>query len=374
MTTRTLAVGLLGALLSTAPLLAQTPAAPATPAPAQPPARQPRSTPAPAAAPAADEPTGAPLDVNLRSVDFGVRITDVERRRSSLQSVSATSGPARSSRDSAGPARTQEPLWRAEADNVGYRDQRYSAQLRAVRHASRAGSSTTRFPTSRTTRRGRRINAQSLTVAHRGRCAADVDPERDRHAESGRRGVMRVPFELRTKRDITTFGGQYAAGTRHSTSTSRSRRRAGQGHQPWGASFGVTSTNEVPAPIDQRNNEIDASVEWSNRTAMLRAGYDGSFFNTETESIDLRQPAPHHQHFARRRTSGRTARLASSTMHTISATGSMALPAKSRLIALRRRSRPWPATWTCCRGPSTRRLRSRRCRGRRSTATSTSRR
>ncbi len=57
MTTRTLAVGLLGALLSTAPLLAQTPIG-------QPPAD--------------DSQAGTVLDPNLRSVDFGVRLTDVD--------------------------------------------------------------------------------------------------------------------------------------------------------------------------------------------------------------------------------------------------------------------------------------------------------
>ena len=124
MTTRTLAVGLLGALLSTAPLLAQTP--PATPAPAQPPAKP--ATPAPAAAPAADEPTGAPLDVNLRSVDFGVRITDVsgDEARYNRYQDKRTGPVVQGFRYT---SETQDRLWRAEADNIGYRDQRYSANF-----------------------------------------------------------------------------------------------------------------------------------------------------------------------------------------------------------------------------------------------------
>src|SRR5918993_5422567 len=123
MTTRTLAVGLFGALLSTTPLLAQTPPAQVPAAPAQPPA-----APAPpaAAAAAADEVAGALLDVNLRSVDFGVRLTDVDgdearyNRYRDLRSGPVLQGFRHTSEN-------QDRMWRAEADNVGYRDQRFSA-------------------------------------------------------------------------------------------------------------------------------------------------------------------------------------------------------------------------------------------------------
>ena len=126
MTTRTLAVGLFGALLSTAPLLAQTPATPAAPAPAQPPAAPSHSRRL-RAAPAADEATGAPLDVNLRSVDFGVRITDVsgDEARYNRYQDKRTGPVVQGFRYT---SETQDRLWRAEADNVGYRDQRYSAE------------------------------------------------------------------------------------------------------------------------------------------------------------------------------------------------------------------------------------------------------
>ena len=107
MTTRTLAVGLLGALLMAAPVTAQTPIG-------QPPAD--------------DTQAGTVLDPNLRSVDFGVRLTDVDgdearfnRYRDNrtgviLQGFRFTN-------------ENENRLWRAEADNVGYRDQRYSGNF-----------------------------------------------------------------------------------------------------------------------------------------------------------------------------------------------------------------------------------------------------
>ena len=126
MTTRTLAVGLFGVLLSTAPLLAQTPAPRcAGSRAATRDAGQRRLLPA---APAADEPTGAPLDVNLRSVDFGVRITDVsgDEARYNRYQDKRTGPVVQGFRYT---SETQDRLWRAEADNIGYRDQRYSADF-----------------------------------------------------------------------------------------------------------------------------------------------------------------------------------------------------------------------------------------------------
>ena len=81
-----------------------------------------------APAPAADEPTGAPLDVNLRSVDFGVRITDVsgDEARYNRYQDKRTGPVVQGFRYT---SENQDRLWRAEADNIGYRDQRYSANF-----------------------------------------------------------------------------------------------------------------------------------------------------------------------------------------------------------------------------------------------------
>lgn len=313
MTTRILAVGMLGAFLcATAPASAQTPIG-------QPPAD--------------DTQTGAPLDVNLRSVDFGVRLTDVSGDEARFYRYrDYRTGPVVNGFRFTNESTAR--LWRVEADNVGYRDQRYAGSFEQFgRFKGWFEYNQVPYEQDYTTRTP--FSVASLT-------AVTVDDALQNAIGTGQatlnpavEGFARV-FELRTKRDITTVAGQYQLNRQTDinlafTSTGR------KGDQPWGASFGMASTFEVPAPIQQRNNELAASVEWANRRAMFRAGYDASFFDSDAESLTFDNPL-RLTDATNASSLGRFARWPSSTMHSVSATGSVALPAKSRAIAYVARS------------------------------------
>lgn len=307
MTTRMLAVGLVGALLMAAPLAAQTPMG-------QPPAD------------AAEAATV--LNPNLRSVDFGVRLSDVDGDEARFNRYrDLRTGPVLQ-----GFRFTNENdsrLWRVEADNVGYRDQRFSANVEQFGRFKgffeynqipyeQDYSTRTPFTVDSLTA----VSVPDALQSSIGAGQATLNPAVEAFAS---------PFELRTKRDITTVGGQYQLNRATDinfalTSTGR------KGNQPWGASFGMASTFEVPAPIQTRNTEIAANVEWANKTAMFKAGYDGSLFNSDTESLTFDNPL-RITNASNASSLGRLSRWPSSTMHTVSATGSVALPAKSRVIA-----------------------------------------
>ncbi len=305
MTTRTLAVGLLGALLSAGPAMAQTPVG-------QPPAD--------------DSQSGPVLDSNLRSVDFGVRLTDVTgddarfQRYRDLRTGAVLDGFRFT-------AENADRYWRIEADNVGYRDQRYSGSFEQFgrfkawfeyNQVPYFQSNVTRSPYTQ-------VSDTQLTVSD--------------DLQSGiQNGTTTLPnsvdsfsrvFDLRTKRDITTVGGQFQA-TRNTdvnfslVSTGRS------GNQPWGAGFGFGTQLEVPAPIQQRDTQIAANVEWANRRGLFRAGYDGSMFNSDTETLTWDNPL-RISDLINASSQGRMSRWPSSTVHTVSATGSVVLPARSRL-------------------------------------------
>ena len=307
MTTRRLAVGMLGALLCATPTIAQTPIG-------QPPAD--------------DTQAGAPLDVNLRSVDFGVRLTDVSGDEARFYRYrDLRTGPVLQGFRFTNETDTR--LWRLEADNVGYRDQRFSGNFeRFGRFKGWFEYNQIPYEQDYTTRTPFRVD--SLT-------AVSVDDTLQTAIGAGQATLnpavepFSTFFDLRTRRDITTIGGQYQA-SRHLdvnfalTSTGR------KGHQPWGASFGMASTFEVPAPIQQRNTELAANVEYANRKVMFRAGYDGSFFDSDAESLTFDNPL-RITNATNASSLGRLARWPSSTLHTVSATGSVALPAKSRVIA-----------------------------------------
>jgi MtrB/PioB family decaheme-associated outer membrane protein len=312
MTTRTVAVGLLGALLMAPPTMAQTPMG-------QPPAD--------------DSQAGTVLDPNLRSVDFGVRLTDVDGDEARFNRYRDNrTGPAL--QGFRWTSETDARLWRVEADNVGYRDQRFGATVEQFgrfkgwfeyNQIPYEQDYSTRTPFSV-------VNNTTLTVDDALQSAIGAGQATLNPAVEG----FASPFELRTKRDITTLGGQYQL-NRHTDINFALISTGRKGHQPWGSSFGMGSTFEVPAPIEQRNTEIAANVEWANKKAMFKAGYDGSLFNSEAESLTFDNPL-RLTNATNASSLGRLARWPSSTMHTLSATGSLALPAKSRLIAYVARS------------------------------------
>ncbi len=62
------------------------------------------------------------------------------------------------------------------------------------------------------------------------------------------------------------------------------------GSMPWAASFAFNNANELAAPIDQRTNELKANTEWVNDKGMLRFDYWGSFFENNVQTLTWDNP------------------------------------------------------------------------------------
>ncbi len=62
------------------------------------------------------------------------------------------------------------------------------------------------------------------------------------------------------------------------------------GSMPWNMSFAFNNTNQLPAPIDQRNNELKLQTEWVNRKGMIRLDYWGSYFSNEIQTLTWDNP------------------------------------------------------------------------------------
>lgn len=62
------------------------------------------------------------------------------------------------------------------------------------------------------------------------------------------------------------------------------------GTMPWNASFAFNNVNQLPVPIDQRNNEVKADTEWVNAKGMLRLDYWGSFFANDIQTLTWDNP------------------------------------------------------------------------------------
>jgi MtrB/PioB family decaheme-associated outer membrane protein len=146
-------------------------------------------------------------------------------------------------------------------------------------------------------------------------------------------------FELRSRRDVADMRFQYSA-TRELDLTLVLRSTARTGAQPWGATFGFNNATEFAAPLDHRTNDLTTSAEWSNRRGMVRLAYDGSWFNNDVETLVWDNPLRatdrtySNAYVAGDGSSqGRMALWPDSTAHTVSASGSVALPARSRAFA-----------------------------------------
>ena len=140
------------------------------------------------------------------------------------------------------------------------------------------------------------------------------------------RDVARVRLDYDLSRDLDLRVGM--------TSTARS------GAQPWNASFGFSNAIELPLTLDTRTNDVNAAAEWSNPRGMVRLAYDGSWFDNHAGTLIWDNPLrvtdqtyPGAYSAGDGSSQGRMALWPDSTAHTVSASGSLALPARSRAFA-----------------------------------------
>ncbi len=59
---------------------------------------------------------------------------------------------------------------------------------------------------------------------------------------------------------------------------------------PWNGSFSFNNVNQLPVPIDQRNNELKAGTEWVNAKGMIRLDYWGSYFSNDIQTLTWDNP------------------------------------------------------------------------------------
>ena len=221
------------------------------------------------------------------------------------------------------------PAWtfHAALDHVGYRDQRYTADFN--RYGTLKGSfqwdqipffysTDTRTAYVSTSPGVFRLNDALQTAIQGG-------------APTSTLGIDLRRFDLRSQRNTALARLDYRAtqalDLRVSfTSTART------GAQPLGASFGQSNAVELAGPIDRRNNDLNATAEWSNDRAMGRVAYDGSWFNNHVDRVIWDNPLRVSDAVALP-SQGQMSQWPDSTAHTVSATGSLALPARTRAFS-----------------------------------------
>jgi MtrB/PioB family decaheme-associated outer membrane protein len=152
-------------------------------------------------------------------------------------------------------------------------------------------------------------------------------------------------FDMRHRRDVAAFGGVYNA-TRDLDVDARFSSSRREGQQPWGASFAFNTAVELPQPLDQRTNDFSLGVSWANPGAMLRFGWDGSWFDNHVPTLVWDNPIrisdfsngapppngpfdPNAYSNGNGPAQGRMALAPSNTMHVVSVTGLYKLPRRT---------------------------------------------
>ncbi len=271
----------------------------------------------------------------IGEIEFGVRLSSIAGDPGRFQRYrDLRSGPTtdrlRYTRD--------QDSWRfnAEFDHVGYLDQRYLGEY------ERFGKVKASFEWNQIPLFYGDITSSPFRKAADGVFRLDDSIQaavQDRTATLAGYSSEITRFDTRSRRDIAdmrvTYNVKPHLDLRFSlTSTGRT------GQQPWGASFGFSNANEVPVTLQNRTNDLNTAAEWSNRRGMVRLAYDGSWFNNDVGTLVWDNPlrATDQTHANAYSTGdgssqGRMALWPNSTAHTVSASGSVALPARSRAFA-----------------------------------------
>ena len=165
----------------------------------------------------------------------------------------------------------------ATADNVGFRDQRYSGTYERIGRFFVSGlwdeipqfySHDTRTP---------------FVSAGEGVLVLDDNAQRAANINVYRRHLAAVrPPRAARHRHLQLWRDP---GTATSTSPAHFTTTRHSGELPWGVDYGFGNDNEVALPYRSRTNDFDMGVQWTNKQAMIRAAYNGSWFNNLDDTL-----------------------------------------------------------------------------------------
>ena len=309
---RTRTMILTGALLVTSATYAQ--AQDATPAPAQP--QQAVST----------------FTPNLGNVDFGYRGT-------SFTGDEARYNRYRDLRD--GPyvdrfrfaKETETTAFRAEANNVGYRDQRYYADLQSIGKV-KATFEFNSNPLYQAQARGYFSGAGTgtLTIDDAAQTAIQASPL---NAESALASYGRN-YDIESRRDLANLNVAYTASRDVDLKIQvRNTNRTGSNLQNFG--FGNSPGNmmvlDMPVPVNDRTTDLRTRLEWANQKGLLAVGYDASWYTQHDPAFTFDNPQRVSDSATAGPAFGRAALSPSNSVNTFSVNGAYKLPGRSKATA-----------------------------------------
>jgi MtrB/PioB family decaheme-associated outer membrane protein len=255
---------------------------------AQPPQNPPPSTPA---APAAQTPAAPPdvtsasafggqIDVGLRGTIYTDNSDEARYQRYRDLRNGAVADYFRASKD------TGTWSFHAQADHIGYRDQRYRADY------SRPGKLHVTFEFNQIPLFYSTDTATPYVNAGGGVLTLpDVTQNAIQNGQAKLADYVPISpqFDLMSKRSITDVHLLYNAS--HSVDLSVDfRNTEKKGQQQWDGTFGFSNAVDFPVPVDTNTAQLGVAAEWMNERADVRVGYDGSYFRNSNQVITWDNP------------------------------------------------------------------------------------
>jgi len=241
-----------------------------------------QSQPAVAPTAAAADTSGSLFDVTPNQFSFSGRLSDVDgdparwQRYQDLRNGVLFTDARFTREDPNG-------FWsfRGTADNVGWRDQRYSA------HYERAGKLVIsglwdQIP--------QFYSVDTKTPYTSFKSPLPLPDATQRAIQNGDPAKLNlyVPiapqFDLTERRDIGNFN-VLASPTPHLDVKAAFTTTKHSGELPWGASFGFSNDVEVALPYNSRTNDFTLGTEWTNSQTMFRVAYTGSWFDNIDDTL-----------------------------------------------------------------------------------------
>jgi MtrB/PioB family decaheme-associated outer membrane protein len=272
-----IAFAVMSALLVVAPVHAQRPSL------------QPAPELVPEPRPPAGEGAQAAAPVTFGSIDLGFRGTTTSGNTAAYERYRdlRTGSWSRILFDKS----TDRYLFGARAQNIGYRDQRFSSDYMGGKGwlSGSFDSIPLNYSYSTTTPWVEQSTGQlTLDVAARqlvqsGAVVGVPQNAAQLNTPSIYRSIAH-PFALESLRQTGAFSGAYEF-SKNLTLDGGFASTKREGHQPWGASFAFNVANEVALPVDSRTNDANAGLEWTRSRGMFRVGWNGSWYDNHVNEL-----------------------------------------------------------------------------------------
>jgi MtrB/PioB family decaheme-associated outer membrane protein len=101
---------------------------------------------------------------------------------------------------------------------------------------------------------------------------------------------LATTFPMQVRRDALNLGLKYRMNDQVGVDLAFTTTKKG-GNQPFGASFAFNNANELPMTIDNRTTDLTAGIEWNKpKFGMIRAEWTGSWFKNQFLSLTWDNP------------------------------------------------------------------------------------